>query len=70
MHFSTDYVFGAPPTERRPRRESDAPSPVGVYANTKLAGEHFALAAKQAMVIRTCGLYGGHGSGSMSWVSR
>lgn len=63
VHFSTDYVFAAPPTERRPRRESDVPSPAGVYAITKLAGEHFALAAKQAMVVRTCGLYGLHGAG-------
>ena len=63
VHFSTDYVFGAPPVERAPRSESDAPSPVGVYAVTKLAGEHFALAARRSIVIRTCGLYGLLGAG-------
>lgn len=63
VHFSTDYVFGVPPPERRPLAERDRPAPVGVYAVTKLAGEHFALAARRSIVIRTCGLYGLHGSG-------
>ncbi len=61
VHFSTDYVFGAPGTV--PWREDDAPSPTSVYAVTKLAGEHFARRARAHVVIRTCGLYGLHGAG-------
>ncbi|MGH7804514.1 MAG: dTDP-4-dehydrorhamnose reductase [Candidatus Binatia bacterium] len=61
VHFSTDYVFGAPGTV--PWREDDAPTPTSVYATTKLAGEHFARRARSHVVIRTCGLYGLHGAG-------
>ena len=61
VHFSTDYVFGAP--GRTPWHEDDAPSPTSVYAVTKLAGEHFARRAERHVVIRTCGLYGLHGAG-------
>lgn len=65
VHFSTDYVFGSvraePPV---PLVETDAPGPVSAYGVSKLAGEHFALAASDRnLVIRTCGLYGAHGAG-------
>jgi len=62
--FSSDYVFGG---ERAvPWREDDAPSPLQVYGITRLAGEHAALAAapEQAVVVRTCGLYGRSGAHS------
>ena len=62
--FSSDYVFGG---ERSvPWREDDLPSPLQVYGITRLAGEHAALAVapKQAVVIRTCGLYGRSGARS------
>src|SRR5256885_6792903 len=57
VHFSTDYVFdGAKPSAYT---ESDAPAPLSVYAESKLAGERLALArCRRAHVIRVCGLYG------------
>ncbi len=63
VHFSTNYVFDGRRPE--PYGEDDAPSPRSVYALTKLAGEHAALAyAPGALVVRTAGLYGLHGSAS------
>lgn len=64
-HLSTDYVFGG--ELRRPYRETDLPAPRSVYAASKLAGEHLALAASEMhMVVRTSAVYGdalpGHGT--------
>lgn len=63
VHFSTNYVFdGARPD---PYAEHDLPAPRSVYAITKLAGEHAALAyCPDALVVRTAGLYGTAGSAS------
>ena len=64
VHFSTDYVFGLDASRSSPWTELDAPGPVSVYGASKLAGEHLALAADpRTLVIRTCGLYGVHGTG-------
>lgn len=63
VHFSTNYVFDG--TSAEPYDEVDRPSPRSVYAISKLAGEHAALAyAPGALVVRTAGLYGMHGSES------
>jgi dTDP-4-dehydrorhamnose reductase len=57
VHFSTDYVFDG--RQRRPYREDDAPGPLSVYAESKLAGERLALdCCRQAFVVRVCGLFG------------
>jgi dTDP-4-dehydrorhamnose reductase len=65
VHFSTNYVFDGASTE--PYAEGDLPSPRSVYAISKLAGEHAALAyGPGALVVRTAGLYGQHGSESKS----
>ena len=57
VHFSTDYVFDGAKTSAY--TESDAPAPLSVYAESKLAGERLALArCRRAFVIRVCGLYG------------
>jgi dTDP-4-dehydrorhamnose reductase len=64
VHFSTDYVFGLDASRSTPLTENDLPGPVSVYGLSKLAGEYLALASSpKALVIRTCGLYGVHGSG-------
>lgn len=62
--FSSDYVFGNGPGA--PWREDDLPQPLQAYGISRLAGEHAALAASDgdALVIRSCGLYGHVGSRS------
>lgn len=63
VHVSTNYVFDGRRAE--PYGEHDAPSPRSIYALTKLAGEYAALAYDEgALVVRTAGLYGLHGSAS------
>jgi dTDP-4-dehydrorhamnose reductase len=63
VHLSTNYVFDGAAAE--PYDEDDRPNPRSVYAISKLAGEHAALAyAPGALVVRTAGLYGLHGSAS------
>jgi dTDP-4-dehydrorhamnose reductase len=61
VQISTDYVFGGDTGRRVPYRETDEPSPQGVYARTKLEGEREAARWEKHLVIRTCGLYGRRG---------
>lgn len=59
MHVSTDYVFDG--AKRQPYEESDAPRPLNVYGNTKLAGEYFVRSiADRHFVVRTSAIYGKH----------
>lgn len=62
--FSSDYVFGG--ERHTPYREDDRPQPMQIYGITRLAGEYAAVAASfdQAVIIRTCGLYGRSGAQS------
>jgi dTDP-4-dehydrorhamnose reductase len=63
VHLSTNYVFDGRRPE--PYAELDVPAPRSIYAIAKLAGEHAALAyGPGALVVRTAGLYGEHGSAS------
>jgi dTDP-4-dehydrorhamnose reductase len=63
VHLSTNYVFDG--SSEEPYQEADLPRPRSVYAISKLAGEHAALSyADGALVVRTAGLYGLHGSAS------
>jgi dTDP-4-dehydrorhamnose reductase len=63
VHLSTNYVFDG--TAEEPYDEDALPAPRSIYAISKLAGEHAALAyAPRALVVRTAGLYGMHGSAS------
>ena len=71
VHFSTNYVFDG--RREEPYGEDDVPHPRSIYALTKLAGEHAALAyGDGALVVRAAGLYGEHGSASKggNFVSR
>ncbi len=64
VHFSTDHVFGLDEDRRTPYTEADAPGPVSVYGLSKLVGEYLVRSlCPRHFVIRTCGLYGVHGSG-------
>jgi len=64
IHFSTDYVFGLDASVSTPLTENEPPGPVSVYGLSKLAGEYLTRScAPNSLVIRTCGLYGVHGSG-------
>jgi dTDP-4-dehydrorhamnose reductase len=64
LTFSSDYVFGGDRTE--PYVEDDLPRPLQIYGISRLAGEHAVLATapEDAVVIRTCGLYGRTGARS------
>ena len=57
VHFSTDYVFDG--MAGQAYTETDPTHPLGAYAVSKLAGELYACAyLADALVIRTCGVYG------------
>jgi len=57
VHFSTDYVFDG--RLRRPYTEEDPTHPLSAYAVSKLAGEFYAQAyLDKVLVIRTSGVFG------------
>jgi dTDP-4-dehydrorhamnose reductase len=60
VHYSTDYVFdGAKPA---PYVEADAPDPINVYGESKLAGEQaIARSGCRHLVLRTSWVYGPRG---------
>jgi dTDP-4-dehydrorhamnose reductase len=63
VHISTNYVFDG--MREEPYGEEDLPAPRSVYAISKLAGEHAALAyGEGSLIVRSAGLYGRHGSES------
>jgi len=60
LHISSDYVYHN--RVNRPLKETDNPSPKGVYAATKLAGDIIALAENpKTIVIRTSWVYSSFG---------
>lgn len=59
VQISTDYVFDG--GKGIPYNEDDAPRPLSVYGESKLAGEMNAAVAPQHLIIRTQWLYGLHG---------
>ena len=62
VHLSTDFVFDG--TKQSPYLPGDATCPLGVYGQSKLAGELAALeeAPEATMIIRTAWVYSEHGN--------
>ena len=61
VHYSTDYVFDG--TSSVPYTEDDAPNPLGVYGESKLAGERaIAQAGCAFLILRTSWVYSTRGS--------
>ncbi len=56
VQVSTDYVFDGKAAE--PYGEDAPTTPLSVYGQSKLAGEHSALACDRAAVVRTSWLFG------------
>ncbi len=57
VHVSTDYVFSG--EKRSPYRETDEPSPLGIYGKSKLEGEQAVLEEwENSLIIRTSSLFG------------
>lgn len=60
IHISTDYVFNG--NNSQPYKELDKVSPIGVYGETKRAGELFVINSNiDSIVIRTSWLYSSFG---------
>lgn len=62
IQVSTDFVFDGRQT--RPYRTGDAPNPLGVYGQSKLAGERAVqkICGSRGLIVRTSWLYSAYGS--------
>jgi len=61
IHISTDYVFDG--RKKEPYLETEPVSPLGIYGQSKAAGEtEIRNTLKQHIIIRTAWLYGLHGN--------
>jgi dTDP-4-dehydrorhamnose reductase len=58
VQISTDYVFGRDACRNTPYRETDEPSPLSVYGQSKLEAEPLVARWPKHFIVRTCGLYG------------
>jgi len=63
LHVSTDAVFDG---QKGDYTEQDAPNPLGIYAHTKLEGEHRVAEADPAAIIARVNLFGWSPSGRRS----
>lgn len=56
VHISSDYVFDGSAT--RPYREDDPPAPLGVYGQTKAAGDQIVANVPRHYIVRTSWVIG------------
>jgi dTDP-4-dehydrorhamnose reductase len=69
VHYSTDYVFDG--TKTSPYVETDALRPLGVYGQSKLAGDEAVRAAGgHHLIFRLCWVYGARGQNFMLTMMR
>jgi dTDP-4-dehydrorhamnose reductase len=69
VHYSTDYVFDG--TKNAPYVETDPPSPLGVYGQTKLAGDQAVRSAGgNHLIFRLCWVYGARGQNFLLTMQR
>lgn len=69
IHYSTDYVFdGSKPA---PYTEADTTNPLGVYGQSKLAGEQaIAAVGGEHLILRTSWVYSNHGKNFLLTMQR
>lgn len=61
LHYSTDYVFDGRKTTAYV--ETDSTAPLGVYGESKLAGEHAIVdSCEKYLIFRTSWVFSAHGS--------
>jgi dTDP-4-dehydrorhamnose reductase len=69
VHLSTDYVFDGRKAE--PYREEDATGPLGVYGQSKAAGEEAVReACPEHLILRTSWVFGRYGANFVKTVLR
>lgn len=69
VHISSDYVYHC--DHNQPMSENSATKPKGVYAKSKLAGEHLALAnCPNTIILRTSWVYSYEGKNFVKTIDR